>query len=704
MTIDEFIAWGSKASGSEIANAQSFTRELCIALDLPPPNLARDDNATNDYVFERGVVFQHGDGSSTTKFIDCYRQGSFVLENKKVRADITSRSFDDAMLRAHAQALAYVRNLPAGEGRPPFVVLVDVGNVIELYSEFSQTGGAYIPFPDPRSYRIPIAALADPDIRARLRAVWLEPLSLDPSRASARVTREVSEKLAIVAKSLEAAGHKPEAVAGFLTRCLFSMFAEDVELLPKGSFKGLLAKHRANPPVLARMLEALWREMDVGGFSVALEADILKFNGKLFKTPTALPLTQANIDTLLAAARADWRDVEPAIFGTLLEQALDTHERHAFGAHYTPRSHVERLVLPTVITPLREDWANVQAAAVLRANEGKINDAQKLVREFQLHLCSLKVLDPACGSGNFLYVTLEHLKRLEGEVLIQLEAFGDTQVRMETDRLTVDPHQLLGIEVNPRAAAIAEAVLWIGYLQWHFRTRSNAAPPQPVLRDFKNIECRDAVLTWDRMDYELDAKGIPVTRWDGRTFKPHPVTGKQVPDEAAQIPKERYVNARQSMWSDADFITGNPPFIGAGPMRLTLGDGYVEALRGAWPEVPESADFVMFWWEHAARAVRSGKTRRFGFITTNSLRQTFNRRVVEGHLHPKIAKNAAAVLLPLPGPATTGASVRRGGGEGAARKHIKPLSSQQPPSPQPSPPGRGSLQEPPPNRPVRTAK
>ncbi len=668
MTIDEFIVWGSKASGSERANAQTFISKLCVALDLPSPNPASNDNADNDYVFERSVLFQHGDGSSTTKFIDCYRQGAFVLENKKVRADVKSRSFDDAMLRAHGQAVAYVRQLPAGEGRPPFVVVVDVGNVIELYSEFSQTGGAYIPFPDPRSYRIPLAALADPDIRARLRAVWLEPLSLDPSRASARVTREVSEKLAIVAKSLEAAGHSSEAVAGFLTRCLFSMFAEDVELLPKGSFKGLLAKHRANPTVLSRMLEALWREMDVGGFSVALEADILKFNGKLFKTPSALPLTQANIDTLLAAAQADWRDVEPAIFGTLLEQALNPHERHAFGAHYTPRSHVERLVLPTVITPLRDDWANVQAAAVLLANASKLADAAELVYKFFQKLCTITVLDPACGSGNFLYVTLEHLKRLEGEVLIQLDAFGFAQGRIEADNLTVDPHQLLGIEVNPRAAAIAEAVLWIGYLQWHFRTRSNAAPPQPVLRDFKNIACRDAVLTWDRMEYELDAKGIPVTRWDGRTFKPHPVTGKQVPDEAAQIPKERYINARRAAWPDADFITGNPPFIGAGPMRLTLGDGYVEALRRAWPEVPESADFVMFWWEHAARAVRSGKTRRFGFITTNSLRQTFNRRIVEAHLHPKFAKNSATVLLPPPL------------GEGACSRHRRSSS----PSPFPT--------------------
>ena len=133
--------------------------------------------------------------------------------------------------------------------------------------------------------------LKDAHVRERLRAIWLEPLSLDPTRASAKVTREVSAELAIVAKSLEKAGHSSEAVAGFLTRCLFSMFAEDVELLPKGSFKGLLQENRAEPATLSRMLAALWRDMDVGGFSAAIRSDVLKFNGKLFKTPDTLPLS-----------------------------------------------------------------------------------------------------------------------------------------------------------------------------------------------------------------------------------------------------------------------------------------------------------------------------------------------------------------------------------------------------------------------------
>ena len=175
-------------------------------------------------------------------------------------------------------------------------------------------------------------------------------------------------------------------------------------------------------------------------------------------------------------------------------------------------------------------------------------------------------------------------------------------------------------------------MLWIGYLQWHFRTRGAGLPPSPILKDFHNIECRDAVLAYDSVEFVLDERGVPVTHWDGRTFKKHPVTGEDVPDETAQVPLERYKNPRAAEWPEADVVVGNPPFIGASTMRAALGDGYVDALRGAWQKVPDSADFVMFWWHHAAELVAQGKLSRFGFITTNSLRQTFNRRVVQGAL------------------------------------------------------------------------
>ncbi len=455
------------------------------------------------------------------------------------------------------------------------------------------------------------------------------------------------------------------------------MFAEDVELLPKGSFSELLQKHEANPPALQGMLRALWMDMDQGGhngFSAVLSAPILRFNGKLFKEHTkdgySLLLNAQQIAQLTRAAKANWREVEPAIFGTLLERALDPTERHALGAHYTPRAYVERLVLPTVVEPLRADWANAQAAALLLATEAaelkgnpaddKMLEARSELKKFHHQLCTLKVLDPACGSGNFLYVTLEHLKRLEGEVVNQLEAFGETQSTLGLEGETVTPQQLLGIELNERAAALAELVLWIGYLQWHIRTRGNKAVAEPVVHDYGNIECRDAVLAWADTDLAYDADGQLLSRWDGKTFKTHPVTGALVPDESAMVPQWRYIRPAQAKWPTADFIVGNPPFIGKLKLREALGDGYVEVLRKTWPEVPDSADFVMYWWSRASSLVYSGKAKRFGLITTNSLSMIYNRRVVQAALdkglsliyaipdHPWVdSANGAAVRIAM---------------------------------------------------------
>jgi hypothetical protein len=647
---ETFIARWRAAGGSERANYQLFIGELCGLLGLPAPEPAQGDERDNAYVFERRVSFAHGDGSTSAGFIDCYRRGAFVLEAKKLRAGAHTRGFDDALLRARAQAEGYARALPAAEGRPPFLVVVDVGHVIELYAEFTRSGATYTPFPDARSHRIALADLQQEPVRERLRTLWLEPMALDPSRASAKVTRQVAVQLAALARSLEAAGHPAETVAAFLTRCLFSMFAEDVGLLPKaadghGGFVGLLERHRDDPATLQKMMAVLWADMDRGGFSAALAQELLRFNGKLFKGWQAadyvLPLNREQIDGLLAAASANWREVEPAIFGTLLERALDPAERHALGAHYTPRAYVERLVLPTVVEPLRTDWADAQAAALLLANEAnalegrkrddKLAEARAEIRRFHHQLCTVRVLDPACGSGNFLYVTLEHLKRLEAEVLAQAEALGDTQARLGLEGETVTLQQLRGIEINERAAALAELVLWIGWLQWHIRSFGSTSLAEPVIHDYGNIEHRDAVLAWDGQEPMRDASGALVTRWDGKTYKTHPATGEPVPDETALVPQWRYLNPRPAEWPQADFIVGNPPFIGNKRMRDALGDGYVEALRGAWPSVPESADFVMFWWEHAANLVCGNEARRFGLITTNSITQTFNRRVVEAH-------------------------------------------------------------------------
>ncbi|MBK5969911.1 MULTISPECIES: class I SAM-dependent DNA methyltransferase [Thiorhodovibrio] len=634
--IEAFITrWGGGSSrgGNERANLQLFLTEFCTLLDLPQPDPASADNSQNAYVFERSVTERLPDGSTKPRSLDLYKRGCFVLEGKDTGKQTGSDTWDAAIVKAHKQAENYVRALPAEEGRPPFILVVDVGRSFVLYSEFTCSGGNYVPFPDARGYRIRLEQLRAEDIRERLRALWLDPLSLDSSRHAGRVTRQIADALAGLAKSLEETGADSERVAGFLSRCLFTMFAEDVGLLPAESFSELLARLQQKPEAFPDALKSLWQSMNSGGFCGVLMTQVLRFNGGLFEGADPLPLTAKQIGQLIDAARADWRQVEPAIFGTLLERALNPHERHKLGAHYTPRAYVERLVMPTVIEPLRADWEDVQVAAQNHARLGKTKDAITEVRNFHGRLCQTRVLDPACGSGNFLYVALEHMKRLEGEVL---DVLGRLQksASFELEGFTVNPNQFLGLEINPRAARIADIVLWIGYLQWHFRTYGHVNPPEPVLRDFHNIQCRDALIEAKAREPLLDDQGQPVTVWDGRSVKVSPITGEKIPDEAQRLQVYRYLEPCRAEWPEADFIVGNPPFIGAASMRRALGDGYVDAVRKVYSGlVPDSADFVMYWWQIAAEKVRKGGARRFGFITTNSLRQTFNRRVLEPHLN-----------------------------------------------------------------------
>jgi hypothetical protein len=654
--IEQFITRWKASGASERANYQLFLTELCDLLGIEKPNPASAKVKEAAYTFERPVEFNDGEGKITTNFIDLYKKDCFVLEAKQgsdktviSEAEILgvdngktktgtavrdTRNWEREMKKAKEQALRYARSLPQEEGWPPFIVVVDVGFCIDLYADFARQGKTYVPFPDPKNYRISLSDLANEEIRERLKLLFTAPLELDPSKRAARVTRELAEKLAALATLLEGAGHSPEKVAGFLMRCLFTMFAEDVKLLPEKSFIRLLQDYRNNLSVLPHALQALWTSMDKGGFDPALRTLIPQFNGFLFKDQEALPLTEAQLELLILASESEWSDVEPAIFGTLLERALQPKERHKLGAHFTPRAYVERLVMPTVIEPLREEWEAARAASAILEAKADEKGALKEIETFHRRLCSIKVLDPACGSGNFLYVTLEHLKRLEGEVMEYIGHFPRQLGLDMTGGYTVTPAQFLGLEVNPRAAAIADVVLWIGYLQWHFRTHGNAKRLEdPILRQYGNIRQQDAVLSYTERKPRLDDNAKPITRWDGHTTKQHPVTGLEVPDETAQTPVYDYVNPKPADWPEADFIVGNPPFIGDKAMRTTLGDGYVDALRNVYKgRIPESSDFVMYWWYKAANLIQAQKITRFGFITTNSIRQTFNRRILQSFL------------------------------------------------------------------------
>jgi len=652
---ESFIPRWQKSSASERANYALFLSEFCDFLDLPRPEPSQADEDLNAYVIDKAVRYTELDGSTTINYIDLYKRNCFVLEAKQgsdpVQEELFelraveparrmkrgtavrgTRGWDTAMLRARGQAERYAKALPASEGWPPFLIVVDVGHSIELFADFSLTGKAYLPFPGPRDFRILLDELDQPDVRERLCKVWLDPHSLDPARERARVTREVASKLAVLARNLELT-YTAKEVAEFLTRCIFTSFAEDVGLLPARAWLDLLESLRDDGTHFPPVVESLWKTMNEGGFSPLLRRNVLQFNGGLFESTRALPLTRDQITLLIQAANSQWRDVEPAIFGTLLERALDPAERHALGAHYTPRAYVERLVLPTVVEPLREDWRSVQAVVTGLLAEENQSDAIEAVRQFHRELCQVRVLDPACGSGNFLYVALEHMKRLEGEVLDTLHTLGESQELLEHTGLTVDPHQLLGIEVNPRAAVIADLVLWIGYLQWHFKTRGDAQPPIPVIRNFHNVKEADALITWTGREQARNEQGEPVTVWDRTTTKLHPTTGEEIPDETARIPVYEYTGVKKAKWPEADFVVGNPPFIGGKDIREWHGDGYALAIRDAYDDVPESADFVMYWWQRAAELARTSKLRRFGFVTTNSITQVFNRRVVAQNLN-----------------------------------------------------------------------
>ena len=631
--VETFITRWAGSSGNERANYQLFFAEMCDALGVDRP-IDKGRLPNDPYCFDKDLKIFHPSGKVTSGFVDFYKAEHFLIEAKqggttstKGMAKRGTNTYLREMEKAFVQAVAYTRNLPS---KPPFLLTCDIGDHFELWMGFSGDYGGY-----GARREIGLAELRKADVFDLFVDIFSNPQQRNPEKIAARVTREVAADLAELAKRMEA-NVDPQQVAQFLMRCIFTMFAEDVGLLKEHLFtQALETRWILNPKMFKPEVEALWEAMNEGT-SFGFHGQLLRFNGGLFAESEAFALTKAQLEVLLQAAKRDWCNVEPAIFGTLLERALDTRERSKLGAHYTPRSYVERLVKPVVMEPLGDRWIAVQAEVKQLLNAGEseptANQRKKAIAVLEAFLTELqqvKILDPACGSGNFLYVTLDLLKGLESEVLRRLEdVTGSAQLRL--DIAQVNPSQFLGIELNPRAAAIADLVIWIGYLQWHFRRFGDIPPIEPVLREYKNIEWGDAVLAYDGREPDVDATGKVRSRWGGRMMK-SPVTGEDIPDPTDQITIYRYLNPRAAEWQEADYIVSNPPFIGNFKMREILGDGYVEALRKVYKDVPDTVDFVMYWWHKAAELVRIGKIYTFGLITTNTLSQVRQRKVVEYH-------------------------------------------------------------------------
>lgn len=595
------------ARPAERANAQSYIIELCHAIGVEPPR-----PAGSGYEFEFPVRVIGRDGTESVNFIDLYHAHHFALEAKDQDPE---RPNDMLLRKAFGQLRSYLGHLP--DERPPYLLVIDVGRTLIVWDRWSGDYGGFS-----AGRRIDLTTLADsPGEVELLRDIWTNPSVRNPRSRAIAVTKDIAERLAELAAQLERDGYEQERVARFLMRCVFTMFAEDIGLLPGEPFRHIIDDVAlATPQDFVTLATDLWRAMDEG--RRFLLRKLLRFNGHFFKVAEALPLSRDALAMLLNASRADWQHVEPSVFGTLLTRALDRDERHRLGAEYTPREFVERVVRPAVEEPLRERWTLVQADVLQLRQTGKKKDrqqAERRLREFHAWLLRLNFLDPACGSGNFLYVTMHLVKRIELEVIRAIEELtGKHEMRLAE----VGPWQFHGIEVNPWAREIAELTLWIGFHQF-WKEHHDVQPPEPILQDTGTLECRDGVLAWDAVtEVPEQARPDPTPRIR------HPVTGALVPDPNAKLPYLRHEHARQSAWPEADFIIGNPPYLGQARQREAFGDGYVDALRAAYPEVPDTADYVMYWWYRAAKAVASGRAIRAGLITTNSIVQSQNRGVI----------------------------------------------------------------------------
>ncbi len=565
MTPGEFAAKWRGVETSERASAQSHFLDLCSLLGEPGPTEA--DPTGSWYAFEKGAEKLDGrDG-----FADVWKKGHFAWEYKGKRKDLKA---------AYRQLIDYKDALE----NPPLLVVSDLER-IEVRTNFTNLS--------PKLYLVTLDDLAAPDPSEALRilrAVFADPEALRPHFDRAELTEVAARRFAELAGALHARGHEPQAVAHFLDKLLFCLFAEDTGLLPKGLLSRLADSTRSKPADFAGALGQLFATMASGGGMFGVER-IDWFNGGLFDSAEVLLLTAPEIGLLVEVGRLDWGRIEPAIFGTLFERGLDPAQRTQLGAHYTSRDDIWRLVEPVVIRPLRREYEAMQARVTeltLRRDgsgrKGPDPEALRLFGAYLDRLRAVRVLDPACGSGNFLYIALGALKDLELEAI----GWGSLVLRIAQQFPGVGPEAVLGIEINPYAAELARVTIWIGEIQWMLN-HGFAYRREPILRPLDSIATMDALLNL--------------------SDPAHP---------------------REAEWPAAEFIVGNPPFLGGKLLRTGLGDQYVDTLFKVFDgRVPREADFVTYWHEKARAMIAARQVRRAGLLATQGIRGGANRRVLE---------------------------------------------------------------------------
>lgn len=580
MTPQAFIEKWKDNPLKERASYQLHFIDLCALLGVPTPSPSSHES----YCFERGAT-RTGAGQG---WADVWKQGFFAFEYKATR-----RNLGEALKQLMTYALAL--------DNPPLLVVCDT-NIIEIHTHFTNAPSEV--------HTISLEDIAQPENLTKLHWLFETPDKFHPGRTIAQITEEAAGKFADLAQSLNTRGHSPQQVAHFLNQCLFCLFAEDAGLLPEKLFERLLDKSQTDPAKLTARLKELFAAMRKGG-DFALE-DINWFNGGLFEKTTVLPLTIPEIKILHAAANLDWSGIEPSIFGTLFERGLDPKKRSQLGAHYTDPQSIQRIIDPVIVEPLSAEWRSAKTqiskhmALYQKGGKGSQKALQEASALFHGHLERLKnfrVLDPACGSGNFLYLALRTLKDLEHKANLEAEVLGlQRQAFIE-----VSPENVLGIELNPYAAELARVTVWIGEIQWMLK---NGYPirKNPILQRLNHIENRDALI-------ELIL---------GTDITVHDENGNIVGTEGESSA------CAEAVWPTVNAIIGNPPFLGGSKMRGELGDEYTEALRKLYEgRVPGGADLVTYWFEKARAQIEAGKCDRAGLVATNSIRQQANRKVLD---------------------------------------------------------------------------
>ena len=622
MTAAEFKKKWSRYRGKETSAYQEHFTDLCRLLGQPTPNEA-DPSGNDFFCFQKGVIkdaeFLGLDDSGSERpkkgFADVWKKNCFGWEYKGKH-----KNLDEAyrQLQKYREALL----------NPPLLVVCDFDRYI-IRTNFNGTSQNQHEFTN--------AEIDRPEILLLLRAAFESPDFLKPQRTTAQVTENLAAQIGKVAQSLQkresveladaksrqevnVSQRKNLRIARFLNRIVFCLFAQYTGLLPKDLFTDILKSSLDDPAHFVDTTEALFKAMRKGGLFG--KDRIRHFNGHLFEDFTVFQLTEAEIKDLAAAAEADWQFIQPSIMGTLFQRALDENQRAQLGAHYTSEADIRDLVEPVLMAPLRREWAalkselvaaNAVAAEVrrrkpipLNSQPSALNRPDTLNRQAKLaaflkKLRTITVLDPACGSGNFLYVSLQMLLGLEKEIInfaAQLGFQFDVEVGVQ---------QLRAIEINPYAFELAQVSVQIGWLQWR-RDNGFDNDRTPVLQNLDGFQNEDALLV---SHFHGKAKTLKEAQ-----------AGEHTGDDALKFYTERE-------WPAADVIVSNPPFLGGSRLWEELGRQYQKHLSRIYDgRVPGFADLCCYWFEKARQQIENGKCKRAGLLATQGIRGGANREVL----------------------------------------------------------------------------